>query len=384
METRDIYNLGKPQSLDELVRSLNFLFNRISDRLDRMEGLRGNPRYYSSLLEFILPKGLTVGQFLKCVSGKQVSFGDMDLGAEDGITGFLPLEKGGLGADVSDFGGLLKVSFGGPSQVLISDLGESIISKTLDSEIRDLLGLGTVAVQDAENIAVTGGQISGIQFSDSILSILDENGVPVHQFHVENIPYLSEVNNWLISSPILLPFGTMGYQMADAVNIAGGEIRDTLLTILDEKNTVIHQFPFDFIADFSEAQRFLRDHPSIWTFDEIFPSLIAYSPVVTPGAGSFVNVTASGYYLTRGKLTYVWVQVNLTNIGTGSGILTVTLPKTSVRMCFLAGREAAATGHMLQVLTGSGTADCQVYRYDNFIPMVNGYVLVFSGFYENS
>lgn len=215
VETRDIFNLGNPQTVPDLVRSLSFVLARISDRLDRMEGLRGNPRFYTTALEF--PTGLTPGQVLQAASASAANFGPID--ASEMITrGVLKHERGGLDADVSAFNGLVKISGGVTSQVPITSLAESLIAQATAALMRAVLGipaLGSMASQDAGNVAITGGAISGVVLSDLLVSILDENGTVIHQFPIDLIPYFSEVTNFLTAAPIL-SFPDSAYDLLDA------------------------------------------------------------------------------------------------------------------------------------------------------------------------
>jgi len=47
-EQRELYQVVDSKD----VHSLNRILGRIGERLDRMEGLKGNPKYYSTLFEF--------------------------------------------------------------------------------------------------------------------------------------------------------------------------------------------------------------------------------------------------------------------------------------------------------------------------------------------
>jgi len=47
-EQRELYNITDPKD----VGAINRIFGRMAERLDRMEGLRGNPKFYSTLFEF--------------------------------------------------------------------------------------------------------------------------------------------------------------------------------------------------------------------------------------------------------------------------------------------------------------------------------------------
>ena len=52
-EQRDFYRLSGT-TIEEIKNSMNFILDRMADRFDRMEGLRGTPIIYS--LELILDK----------------------------------------------------------------------------------------------------------------------------------------------------------------------------------------------------------------------------------------------------------------------------------------------------------------------------------------
>jgi hypothetical protein len=56
--------------------------------------------------------------------------------------------------------------------------------------------------------------------------------------------------------------------------------------------------------------------------------LTGYTPTVTASSGSITSYTANGYWLRLGKLVFVSFNVKITNNGTGSGNLQMTLPFT--------------------------------------------------------
>lgn len=86
-----------------------------------------------------------------------VSIGGTALGA-------LPLthENGGLEADVSAYSGLVKISAGATSAVTVTAAGEALLDDASATDQRTTLGLGTIATQAANSVAITGGSISGI------------------------------------------------------------------------------------------------------------------------------------------------------------------------------------------------------------------------------
>lgn len=71
---RDMYVVSGSQSIEDIEKQLNIILQRIGDRLDQIEGVRGNPQFFSTTFEW--PNGgLTVGQVLKVLTTTTVGFG---------------------------------------------------------------------------------------------------------------------------------------------------------------------------------------------------------------------------------------------------------------------------------------------------------------------
>lgn len=63
-----------------------------------------------------------------------------------------------------------------------------------------------------------------------------------------------------------------------------------------------------------------------------FPASTSFTPTVTSQGGSITTYTASGFYQTSGKLVVATYKIVLTNVGTASGTMSVTLPVTAVTL----------------------------------------------------
>ena len=75
-----------------------------------------------------------------------------------------------------------------------------------------------------------------------------------------------------------------------------------------------------------------------------------YTPTVTASTGTLTTVTATGNYTKIGRQVTANMSITLTNIGTASGALYVTLPFTAGLFTSIgAGREDQTTGFELQV-----------------------------------
>ena len=99
----------------------------------------------------------------------------------------------------------------------------------------------------------------------------------------------------------------------------------------------------------------------------------AWTPVVTSSAGSITSYTSSGLYTRVGRQITAVFKVNITNNGTGTGALYVTVPFTpSTTVSIGAGRENAVTGSMLQIVTIASDVRTIVYTYNNLYPVTTG------------
>lgn len=103
-----------------------------------------------------------------------------------------------------------------------------------------------------------------------------------------------------------------------------------------------------------------------------------HNPTPTPGAGAFTTAScANGRYFTNGKQTAYQSKVILTNIGTGSGNIIVTLPINAAVACMVA-IGFASTGQAATGIVSGGTL--------TIIPaaaLANGQEYWFSFTYEN-
>jgi len=75
-EQRDFFQVIWQNDLKALVNNLNFILNRISDRLDQLEGLRGTPTFYSAELILQNTGGLIWGDGITDGSWKIIKDGD--------------------------------------------------------------------------------------------------------------------------------------------------------------------------------------------------------------------------------------------------------------------------------------------------------------------
>lgn len=113
-----------------------------------------------------------------------------------------------------------------------------------------------------------------------------------------------------------------------------------------------------------------------------------WTPVVTASSGTITTVgTVQGFYTKIGNLVFVWGTVQITNNGTGAGILLVAgLPFTplattqSASGCVGSGYNTSSGAMSLVRITGNST-QCQIARYDGLYPIGTGQTIGFSANY---
>lgn len=110
----------------------------------------------------------------------------------------------------------------------------------------------------------------------------------------------------------------------------------------------------------------------------------AYTPTVTAGTGTLTTVSATGFYYATGKLCIVRAHINLSNNGTGSGVLNCTMPFTAINDKNQVGnfREQVVTGKQGTVNLTLNTATAGLRYYDNTYPGANSTEFALSITYE--
>ena len=92
-----------------------------------------------------------------------------------------------------------------------------------------------------------------------------------------------------------------------------------------------------------------------------------WTPTVTPSSGAITSYTLVGANYTKiGRVVHVNFAVTITNAGTGSGSLDVTLPFTNGAVIANgSGRENALTGFQLQCRANVSSATMNIQNYAN-------------------
>jgi len=115
----------------------------------------------------------------------------------------------------------------------------------------------------------------------------------------------------------------------------------------------------------------------------LFSALTSYPITITPISGALGSGnTATGYYLTIGKITFLRVRVHFVDIGTAGGYI-FSLPNTAKGGAILVGRENGVTGKMLHAYVPFDETYFAVQDYSGNPAIANGYDEFFSGCYEH-
>ena len=112
-----------------------------------------------------------------------------------------------------------------------------------------------------------------------------------------------------------------------------------------------------------------------------------YTPTVTAQSGSITSYSSQGAYIKIGKMVSFYARTAITNAGTGSLSLQISLPATAKtgEIYTFSGQETSTTGKGLTGSFGAATNDygkAWVRFYDWTSCIVGGYTIAISGTYE--
>jgi hypothetical protein len=112
-----------------------------------------------------------------------------------------------------------------------------------------------------------------------------------------------------------------------------------------------------------------------------YPQWITYTPTVTSQGGTITSYTASGKFIQIGSIVHFSATVTITNQGTATGFMDVTLPLTSLNNAAFSG-GIANTGGGCFAVASAATATVVVLRADATSVLSSGNTIYLSGTYE--
>ena len=109
-----------------------------------------------------------------------------------------------------------------------------------------------------------------------------------------------------------------------------------------------------------------------------FPHKFSYTPTVTSEVGPLTSYTSSGKFYINGGVGKVFTFISITDAGTGSGGLIISLPfiNQSGLSIIGVGREDAINGNMLEARVYSGSSEAFILRYNNTTIIATGVLLI--------
>jgi hypothetical protein len=112
---------------------------------------------------------------------------------------------------------------------------------------------------------------------------------------------------------------------------------------------------------------------------------VSFTPTITAGSGSFTSVSGNGYYLKRGKIVHVVLNVTCTTIGTAGSYVSATLPfaETNISNWIVTGKNNT-TGAQVVGSVSQGTATANIANYAGSFPLASGQSVTLTGFYAIS
>jgi hypothetical protein len=102
-----------------------------------------------------------------------------------------------------------------------------------------------------------------------------------------------------------------------------------------------------------------------------------WTPTVVATTGTITAYTSSGRYTKIGDVVSCSFTFTVSNNGTGSGFIRISLPFTAASTQSVGStRESAVTGNMGQVFSEASVSTAFVTRYDNAYPVASGYTII--------
>jgi len=233
--SREYYQLQGIQNVQDVAFQLNFILNRISDRLDQIEGLRGTPTFHKNFFDFPSAEGLVAGQVLKATSSSQAAISTISASE---VTSAVSDLSSGTPANIDISQSLISMRdfendtvvhqfpadwFNGNSEVqgfythedLTPDQSYGNVAgpaSAVDSNIAEFSGTDGKSIKDgglshadaASAISLKHTQNTDTQFSsgyvkdqeiasNALLSVYDYNDTILHQYPIEWAAYNTDV-----------------------------------------------------------------------------------------------------------------------------------------------------------------------------------------------
>jgi hypothetical protein len=182
-------------------------------------------------------------------------------------------------------------------------------------------------------------------------------------------------------------YGTAWVELGNATDVAGA-LQPSQVTALSAVTTLTSDDVFPVVdnpASATASNKITYGNLVTNMTNSLIPSWGTWTPTITPQLGSFTTVTTNlARYSQINKLVYGQIIFTITSIGTGSGVVSFTLPVTGTNAQAQAigqYREIVNTGFIGIVSIETSTTGT-MRRYDNTASIAAGNKFAASFFYE--
>lgn len=170
--------------------------------------------------------------------------------------------------------------------------------------------------------------------------------------------------------------GSIATQAASAVAITGGSVAGITDLAIADGGTGASS------AIAARSNLGLATIAATGAGSDVVTTAVAYTPTVTASSGSFTTTTlGTCSYIRIGKLVVFTIDVTLTNIGTASGSLQVTLPSAPGYPAITLVSEYRTVGRVDQGNMSGGSNILTINKLDNSSSIAAGAGFRFSGYY---
>ena len=241
-----LYALFSCRSVEEIQRDLNRILALIANRLDRLEGLKGNPTFYKSTFNI---SDLTTSNVLKATSTTQAAMGVLDYSEVDGAVG--DIDSGGT-ASVDLVNSLMSIV--DENEVVVHQLQAQMLKFNSDLNM-------FVTHEDIDNIGSLEGDVDGPTSAvDSDMCEFDGiTGKLIKDGGITHVSVIASNAHQVAEDAIV---GIIQGDGAGNYSAAAGLSGLLLTTIYDENSVAVHQYPIEWLGLNNETFMFLSEDAS--------------------------------------------------------------------------------------------------------------------------
>lgn len=348
-QSRGLYRLTNSRELSDMERKLNFILEQIANRLDKIEGMRGYPKFYKTAFDF--SNAITVGQVLRASSTSRASMATLDV---DDVINAVPNISSGSTAQVDLERSLISlidaendyVVHQFPTQWLEYNCEVFQLTTHEAFEELDTIGgdvSGPASAIDS-NIAEFNG-ITGKVIKDGAITHASVVAAGAHQVAEDAIDGIVE--------------GDGAGNYSAVTNLSG----DYLLDVYDNNSVIIHQYPLEWTGYNSDVFGLLGNGVNTpawenWPYAQLSSS--ADQTVADTGVAYAITydtqdvITKGITHSTSTNPSRVYIMVSGSYLVTFSAVGKSTAPNSVLDIWLAVGGVNVARSNTLSRFVGGG------------------------------